>query len=101
MKPLRWVTPRSMGLIGFFVLGAAGSSPAQYVVAPAPARIYQPAQRRYIPRPSPYAVRPGYQARPALPYNLSPYTDDWSTGRHLPFPKPWMLPTRDPAYRGR
>jgi hypothetical protein len=103
MKPLRLISPRSIGrvMVGLFVLGAAGSAPAQYVVAPAPARIYQPTPRRYVQRPSPYVVRPGYQVRPALPYNLSPYTDDWSTGRHLPYPKPWMLPTRDPAYRGR
>jgi hypothetical protein len=103
MKPLRRISPRSIGLVvmGLLGLGAAGPAHAQYFVVPAPARTYQPAPRRYVQRPSPYAVRPGYQARPALPYNLSPYTDDWSTGRHLPYPKPWMLPTRDPAYRGR
>lgn len=84
-------------------LGWPSSAHAQYVQAPA-VRYYYPQAR-----PQAYAYTRGYRGvsprrevyrTPALPYNKSPYTDDWSTGRHLPFPKPWMLPTRDPAYRG-
>lgn len=61
---------------------------------------YRPAAPRYIQRAPSRAFR-GQRGAYSLPYNRSPYTDDWSTARHLPFPKPWMLPTRDPAYRGR
>ncbi len=94
------LTALTLATIG---LGGPSSVQAQYVQAPNVRYSYPQA------RPQAYAYSRGYQAAiprrgvyrsPALPYNKSPYTDDWSTGRHLPFPKPWMLPTRDPAYRG-
>ncbi len=81
-------------------LGMAAPASAQYAARPqAGYQLYRPAAPRTYQRAAP---APRYQ-RPqsGLPYNRSPYTDDWSTSRHLPFPKPWMLPTRDPAYRGR
>ncbi len=98
----RQIPSRSVGglVLGLAALGFAAPAPAQYAPAYRPAvPYYQPAAPRFY-RPA----APAYRAQrrgSALPYNRSPYTDDWSTGRHLPFPKPWMLPTRDPADRGR
>ena len=99
------LSPRSIAAsaLGFLALTWGGSAFGQYRYAHAPAPTYryaQPAQPRFVQRFAPAPARNGYYSQP-LPYNRSPYTDDWSTGRHLPYPKPWMLPTRDPAYRGR
>src|SRR6185312_1419738 len=93
----RLIATSALALLG---LGWSGVASGQYATRAPAYRYYQPAQPRYVPRAAPFAARGGYYANP-LPYNRSPYTDDWSTGRHLPFPKPWMLPTRDPAHRGR
>ncbi len=95
-------SPRSIAapVLGLLALTWGGSAfgQYQYQYAPAPAYRYaRPAQPRFFQRAAP--ARGGYYSQP-LPYNRSPYTDDWSTGRHLPYPKPWMLPTRDPAHRG-
>ena len=97
MHPRRPIWSLSLAFLG---LGWGGLAHGQYVVRPAPARAYyQPAQPRSAQRT--FAPRRGGYSGQVLPYNRTPYTDDWSTGRHLPFPKPWMLPTRDPAARGR
>lgn len=84
--------------LGLALLGHSAPASAQHVTRPgysAPA--YRPSPRYATPAPAYRTHRGQY----ALPYNKSPYTDDWSTARHLSYPKPWMLPTRDPAHRGR
>ena len=88
--------------LAFLVLSPSGSAFGQYVARPAPSRYnYQPSQPRYVQRGTILQPRRSSNYNQVLPYNRTPYTDDWSTARHLPFPKPWMLPTRDPAARGR
>ncbi len=89
-------------VLGFLALSWGGPAFGQYQTTPAPTPTYryvQPARPRFFQRTAPVYPQRGYYSQP-LPYNRSPYTDDWSTGRHLPYPKPWMLPTRDPAHRG-
>jgi hypothetical protein len=96
-----WLFSATLAL-AFLVLASTGSAFGQYVVRPAPIRsYYQPAQPRYDQRGTIFQPRRADYSNQVLPYNRTPYTDDWSTARHLPFPKPWMLPTRDPAARGR
>jgi hypothetical protein len=93
----RAIATLSVALVG---LGWAGLASGQSA-APATRYYYQPAQPRYVQRPAAIAPRRAAHANPSLPFTRSPYTDDWSTGRHLPYPKPWMLPTREAPYRGR
>lgn len=100
-------------VVAFGTLSAT-PAPAQQVVryyyppavAPAPQPYYYyPAapvpQVRYA-QPRYYSQRNGVflsgpdlvrrQPSVSIPYTRSPYTDDWSTDRRLPFPKPWMRP---------
>jgi hypothetical protein len=96
-----WLSSSTLAL-AFLVLTSSGSAFGQYFVQPAPARYNnQASQPRYAQRGTIFQPRRGSYYNQVFPYNRTPYTDDWSTARHLPFPKPWMLPTRDPADRGR
>ena len=104
MNRRRSISPLALATsaLAFMGFGWGGLAHGQYAVQPAPARpYYQPAQPRYGQRAATLVPRRKTYTSQVLPYNRTPYTDDWSTARHLPFPKPWMLPTRDPAARGR
>jgi hypothetical protein len=102
MNLRRAIKPLSLSALVFLALNSSESARGQYVVQPAPARFYsQQTQPHYPQRDTIVQTRQSSYYNQALPYNCTPYTDDWSTARHLPFPKPGMLPTRDTAAQGR
>ena len=101
-------SPRQILVAGGLVLAglliasprtASAQAPGRWVQTGRTVPTYAPA-RGYSAAPGyPYARSPGFT--PALhrgimyshsPYAQSPYTDDWSTARYLPYPKPWMGP---------
>ncbi len=65
-------------------------SPGYTTITPQVPTLIMPPRHAYPRHAAP--ARP--RAYHAIPYTRSPYTDDWSTDRRLPFPKPWMLPSR-------
>ena len=83
-------------VVRYYYPPAVARAPQQYYYYPAaPAPQVRYAQPRYYQRNGVFLSGPDLVRRQpggGIPYTRSPYTDDWSTDRHLPFPKPWMRP---------
>ncbi len=93
----------SSAILAFALAEAPRTAPAQAPMRRASYGRSSPAvtpnYRYATPAPRYQVQSPGFT--PALhegimysssPFARTPYTDDWSTSRRLPYPKPWMGP---------